>query len=97
MAKGDAERKMRHAHRWIAMSALGFFSALADQGAAMGQRTVSVLGGSLQGKTAYSRRPSAGERKDCHSDCDRDRQRFDGCGGPCRAGDAPCRCGPAVL
>lgn len=25
MAKGDAERKMRNAHRWIAMSALGFF------------------------------------------------------------------------
>ncbi|MBA2251690.1 MAG: PepSY domain-containing protein [Nitrospirales bacterium] len=25
MAKGDAERKMRNAHRWIAMAALGFF------------------------------------------------------------------------
>lgn len=25
MSKGDTERKMRNAHRWIAMSALGFF------------------------------------------------------------------------
>lgn len=25
MARGDSERKMRSAHRWIAMSALGFF------------------------------------------------------------------------